>query len=202
MAVAGSVLQVTAVDLAIVVTVNNAGASTDTGGGAVAGQIVSVHPAVVVTVEGVLGTGTVGVAASDVMHVHLAVVVTVKWVVGASTVVVRNGLVVTMAGMLVGVGCGLVGKTLSNRHASSTADVLGHTLELIVALLTAAESSSLGLELIHSHGRQSGSLMVSSLVVVNLVDRDGGVHYAGLDGLLLNNGLDGLVDMLEGVNNE
>jgi hypothetical protein len=41
--------------------------------------------------------------------------------------------------------------------------------------------------------------MVGSLVMVNLMDGDGGVDNVGLDGLLLNNGLDSLVDVLNDV---
>jgi len=197
-AVTSRVLQVPTVDLAIVIAINNASTGTDTSGGAVAGQIVSIHPAVVVTVEGVLGAGSVGAVASDVMHVHLAVVVAVERVVGASTVMVGSRLEVTVTGMLdaVGVVGGLVSESFSNAHARGTTDVLWDAFELIVALLATGESSALGLELIHSHCRQSGSLVVGGLIVVNLMDRDGGVHYAGLNGLLLNNGLDGLVDVV------
>ena len=41
--------------------------------------------------------------------------------------------------------------------------------------------------------------MVGSSVVVNLVDWHSGVDDVGLDGLLLNNGLDSLVDVLNDV---
>jgi hypothetical protein len=41
--------------------------------------------------------------------------------------------------------------------------------------------------------------MVGSLVMVNLMDGDGSVDNVGLDGLLLNNGLDSLVDVLNDV---
>jgi hypothetical protein len=39
--------------------------------------------------------------------------------------------------------------------------------------------------------------MVSSFVMVNLVNWHCGVNNVGLNNLLLNNGLDGLVNMLE-----
>lgn len=201
--VASSIIQVVAVDLAVVVAVNNSSTSTDTNtsGGTVTGQVVSIHLAIVVAIKRVLDAGSVGVVASDIVHVHLAVVVAVKRVVGASTVMVGGRLEVTVTSMLdsVCVVSRLVSETLSDTHTSGTADVLGDTLELIVTLLTAGKSSTLGLELIHSHGRQSGSLVVGGLVMVDLMDRDGGVHYAGLDSLLLNNGLDGLVDVVVNV---
>jgi hypothetical protein len=80
-------------------------------------------------------------------------------------------------------------------------DVLGDTLELVVTLLTAAENTTLGLELVHGHGRQSSGLVVGGSVVVNLVDGDGGVDNIGLDDLLVDNGLDSLVDVLIDVSN-
>jgi hypothetical protein len=39
--------------------------------------------------------------------------------------------------------------------------------------------------------------MVSGLVVVNLVNGDSGVDNVGLDNLAVDNGLDGLVDVLK-----
>jgi hypothetical protein len=38
---------------------------------------------------------------------------------------------------------------------------------------------------------------VGSSIVVDFVNGDGGVHNIGLNDLLLNNGLNGLVDVLE-----
>jgi hypothetical protein len=78
----------------------------------------------------------------------------------------------------------------------TTTDVLWHTLELVVTLLATAENTTLLLELVHCHGRESGSLMVGSSVVVNLVDGNGGVDYVGLDDLLLDNRLDSLVNVV------
>jgi hypothetical protein len=75
-------------------------------------------------------------------------------------------------------------------------NVLGNTLELIVALLAAAKDTTLGLELVHGHGRQSSGLVVGSSVVVNLVDGDSGVDNIGLNDLLVDNRLDGLVNVL------
>lgn len=113
--------------------------------------------------------------------------------------VVGGSVVVAMAGVLVAVGTSLVGKTSGGSNATGTANVLGDTLELVVALLATSKGTTLGLELLHGHGWESSSLMVGSLVMVNLMDRDGGVYDVGLDGLLLDNGLDGLVDVLNDV---
>jgi hypothetical protein len=158
--------------------------------------------------------GGVGVATSQVLGADLAVVVAVKGVVctGSSRVVSKTSLpqasiavvvggsvIVAVTGVLVAVGSGLVGETCSSADATSATDVLGDTLKLVVALLAAGESTALGLELLHGHGWESSSLMVGSLVMVNLMDGDGSVDNVGLDGLLLNNGLDSLVDVLNDV---
>jgi hypothetical protein len=94
----------------------------------------------------------------------------------------------------------VVGRTITSvakTTNSASTNVLGHTLELVVALLAAAEDTALGLELIHSHHWQSSGVMVSGLVVVNLVDRDSGVDNVGLDDLAVDDGLDGLVNVLQ-----
>jgi hypothetical protein len=79
----------------------------------------------------------------------------------------------------------------------ATSDVLGNTLKLVVALLAAAKDTTLGLELVHGHGGQSSGSVVGSSIVVDLVNRNSGVYNIGLNNLLLNHGLDGLVDVLE-----
>jgi hypothetical protein len=86
---------------------------------------------------------------------------------------------------------------LSIHHMlEGTANVLGLTLETIVTLLTTTKNTSLLLELSHSHGRKLGSLMVLSGVVVDLVNGNGGVNNRRLDSLLVDNGLNGFMDML------
>jgi hypothetical protein len=79
----------------------------------------------------------------------------------------------------------------------ATSNVLGNTLKLIVALLTAAENTALRLELVHGHGGQSSGLVVGGSVVVDLVNGDSGVYNIRLDNLLLDYGLDSLVDVLQ-----
>jgi hypothetical protein len=104
------------------------------------------------------------------------------------------------AAVLVSLRSGVAGSAVAEvaeARSSATADVLGDALELVITLLAAAEDTTLGLELVHGHGWQSGALVVCSSVVVNLVDGDGGVDDVGLDDLLVDNGLDGLVDVLE-----
>jgi hypothetical protein len=55
------------------------------------------------------------------------------------------------------------------------------------------------LELIHGHSGESCGAVVGSLVVVNLVNGNSGVNNVGLDGLLLDYGLDSLVDVVVNV---
>jgi len=156
--------------------------------GAVAGQVMGIDLAVIVAISGVVGS--VRAVAGQVVSIDLAVVVAVNRVAS---------LQVTVAGVAVGV-VGLVREALAcnktSSDASSATNVLGDTFELIVALLTSSKSSTLGLELLHGHGRQSSGVMVGRLVMMNLMDGDGGVDYVGLDGLLLDYGLDGLVDVV------
>jgi hypothetical protein len=117
---------------------------------------------------------------------------------GKTRAVVAGGVVVVA--VLVSLRSGVAGSAVTEvaeARSSATADVLGDALELVITLLAAAEDTTLGLELVHGHGWQSGALVVCSSVVVNLVDGDGGVDDVGLDDLLVDNGLDGLVDVLE-----
>jgi len=52
------------------------------------------------------------------------------------------------------------------------------------------------LKLAHADGREGAGLVVLRLVMVDLVDGDGGVYDVGLDCFALNNRLDGLVDVM------
>jgi hypothetical protein len=117
---------------------------------------------------------------------------------GKTRAVVAGGVVVVavLVSLRAGVAGGAVTEVAETR-SSATADVLGNTLELVVTLLASAEDTALGLELVHGHGWQSSALVVCSGVVVNLVDGDSGVDDVGLDDLLVDDGLDGLVDVLE-----
>lgn len=75
-------------------------------------------------------------------------------------------------------------------------DRAGLTLETIVALFAASQDTALLLELGHANSGKGRSGVVLSSVMVNLVDWDSGVGNVGLNGFLLNNGLDGLVDVM------
>lgn len=75
-------------------------------------------------------------------------------------------------------------------------DTSGFTTELVDSLFPAGEVAARSLELVHAHGWESGSSVVLALIVVNLVHGNGGVHDAGLDGLLLHDGLDVLMDVV------
>jgi len=75
-------------------------------------------------------------------------------------------------------------------------DGMGLTLESIVALLAAAQNATLLLEVAHGHWRERRCSVVLGGVMVNLVDRDGGVNNRWCDGFLLHNGLNSLVDVV------
>ena len=173
--------------------------------GATAGHITGVHAAVVVAVERVVGTR--GRAVSHATFTEASVgthTAFTETTLAETTLMVRtftamfsNTVVVTVASVLMTHSLAL--ETLGCGHATSTADVLGDTLERIVTLLTAGKGATLGGELLHGHGGQGSSVVVGGLVVVNLVDGNGGVDNIGLDGLLLDNRLDSLVDVLDDV---
>jgi len=73
---------------------------------------------------------------------------------------------------------------------------LGLADEAVLALLAAGEGTTLCLELSHGDGGKSRSGVVLGGVVVDLVNGDGGVGDVRLNGLLLDHGLDGLVDVV------
>jgi len=78
----------------------------------------------------------------------------------------------------------------------SVRDTLGASLKGIGALSSTAEGATLLLVLLHRDRGQGGSAVDTSLVVMNLVDWHGGVDDLGLDGLLVEYGLDRLVDVM------
>jgi len=75
-------------------------------------------------------------------------------------------------------------------------DRAGLTLEAVIALLASAQDTALLLKVGHADSGKGRCGVVLGCVVVNLVDGDSGVDNVLLDGLLLNNGLDGLVDVV------
>jgi hypothetical protein len=111
-------------------------------------------------------------------------------------------IVVTVAGstgdVVVVAVTGAIADGTETTSCAST-DVLGDSLEGIVTLLATSKSSAFGLELFHRHSRKSCGAVVGSLVVVNLVDGNGGMDNIRLDGLLLDDRLDGLVDVVVNV---
>jgi len=72
---------------------------------------------------------------------------------------------------------------------------LGASLKIVHAPLRTTQGTALRLELVHADGRQVGSGVVAGGEMVDLMDRDGGVDDFGLDDLLLDQRLHGLVDM-------
>jgi hypothetical protein len=88
------------------------------------------------------------------------------------------------------------GCTRSTSTSKSTAYSSGLATESIGALFTTGKGSSLALELIHGDGRELGSTVVLSLVLVDFVDGHSGVDDVGLNRLLLDDRLDGFVHMV------
>jgi len=69
-------------------------------------------------------------------------------------------------------------------------------VKLVVSFLTTSKGTTLLLEVVHAHCRESRGTVVLSGVVVNLMNWYRCVDNMWLNGLLLNDGLDGLVDMV------
>jgi len=81
-------------------------------------------------------------------------------------------------------------------NATNATNVLGLTLETVVALLTTTEDTAALLELSHTESREFGGSVVLSRIVVHLVDGDGCVDNLGLDNLLVHDWLDSLMDVV------
>jgi len=88
------------------------------------------------------------------------------------------------------------GRALSAYAAESSAHSAWLAAERIGALFAAGEGAPLALELVHRHSRERGGSVVLSFVLVDFVDGNGVVDDGWLDGLLLDYGLDVLVNMV------
>lgn len=84
-------------------------------------------------------------------------------------------------------------------RAKSAANRAWLALETVIALLTTGQNTALLLEVGHANSWESGSGVVLGSVVVNLMNRDCGVNDVGLDGLLVDHRLNGLVDVVVNV---
>lgn len=71
--------------------------------------------------------------------------------------------------------------------------------ERIRALLTTSQRSTLSVELVHADSWKGRSSVVLGLILVYLVDGNGGVYNGRLNSLLLDDGLDVLVDVVVNV---
>lgn len=89
--------------------------------------------------------------------------------------------------------------TMGTVATKSTTNRLWLAHESIGTLLASSKGSSLSSELVHADSWEGGSSVVLSLVLVNLVDWDGGVDDGWLDSLLLDNWLNCLVDVVVNV---
>lgn len=74
-------------------------------------------------------------------------------------------------------------------------NTLRTALKLAGALAVPLQDTALPLELVDAHGRQVGGAMLLGRVVVRFVHGDSGVDHFGLDHFLLEDGLDGLVNV-------
>jgi len=96
----------------------------------------------------------------------------------------------------VSTGCFLVSErsgTVSTLSTKSSTNRSWLALELICTLLATTEVTTLRLELVQANSWKLSGSVVLGLVLVNLVDWDGGVNNGWLDSLLLDNWLDVLV---------
>jgi len=113
---------------------------------------------------------------------------------GVSGIVV----VVEVAGTVCGGGSRR--STIHSRTNSAIVQTLGNvlwfTLESLGTIVDTVKSTTLLLEFIHAYSWKSRGSVVLWLIVVNLVHGNSGVHNGWLDSLLLNDRLDGLVDMV------
>ena len=87
----------------------------------------------------------------------------------------------------------------SRGRAGGTSNGARLASEAVMTGLTSSERAALGLELVHGHGGESRCSVVLGSVVVNLVHWNSGVLNVRLDGLLLDDRLDDLVDMVMSV---
>ena len=86
--------------------------------------------------------------------------------------------------------------TLSISTSKRTTNGFWLPAKSISALLATVELSALTLKLVHGdRGEMTGSVVLC-LVLVDFVDGDGGVHDGGLNSLLLDDGLDVLVNVV------
>jgi len=109
----------------------------------------------------------------------------------------RAGAGASTADARVGAG---VGAGVATAHAGvrsgSISDALWASLKGTGALSGTTKGTTLLLVLFHRDGGQGRGAVDASFVVVNLVDWHSGVDNLGLNGLLVQDGLDGLVDVM------
>lgn len=80
--------------------------------------------------------------------------------------------------------------------AQGSGDRLGIALEMIDTLSAASEGATMALELAQADGREGRRGMYSGRLLVHFVNGDRGVNHRGLDDLLLDYWLNGLVDVM------
>lgn len=103
---------------------------------------------------------------------------------GAAAIIARAGVVT----------CVVAGATrhARGRTSQSTTNSFWLTLEAIIALLATGKATTLLLEIGHADSRKGRCRVMLGLILMDLVDRDGGVDNRWLNSLLLDDRLDGL----------
>lgn len=96
--------------------------------------------------------------------------------------------------VVVGVGAGVGMST--GRSAQSSTDMLWLASESIRALASATKGTALALELVHADGGKGRGAVVLGGIVVDFVDGDRAVNDVGFDGLLVDDRLDVLVNVV------
>ena len=111
----------------------------------------------------------------------------------AGAVTVRVDARVGLVGQVGAVWASSPGRVMAMRRTTKGAtDRLGLALEAIVALFTAGQRAALTLKVGHAHGRKGRGSVVLGLVMMDLVDGNGGVDNGRLDSFFLDNRLDSL----------
>lgn len=114
---------------------------------------------------------------------------------GDAMMFMASGMMSMTSGMISGSGAG----SSSGLRAQSGLDRLRLAVEAVDSLATSRKSSTLSFEFAEAHGRESRNIVNDGLLMMNLVNGDRSVDNGGLNDLLLQDGLDGLVNYFDAV---
>jgi len=140
----------------------------------------------------------VGVVASGRVARRVGVALS-SYVLNIISNVSSGAVVMTSAAIVLGQARGTAGTSASD-GATVTTECSSHSLGLagkgVSTLLTAAQGTTLALEFRHGDWGEGRGGVVLGLILVHLVNGDGGVDDGGLDNLFLDDGLDSLVNVM------